>query len=487
MPRDTPLHFRSATSLTADLRAGTLGARELLEHFWARVEAHNGKINAIIWSDIEAARKAADAADARCASGADLGPLHGLPMTLKESFNFTGSPNTWGIPSLRDHKSPDNAVAVQRLVDAGAVIFGKTNVPIYLADWQSFNDNYGTTGNPWDLSRVPGGSSGGAAAALAAGLTGLDIGSDIGASIRNPAHYCGVYGHKPTYGVVPYRGHTLPSIVSLPDISVAGPLARSAADLALELSVVGGADTIDAEGWTLDLPPPRARRIEDFRIAVMLTDPVSEVDDEVQDLIGRAAEFLALEGAQVDFEAKPAFDTATAFDVYIGLLRAATSRRQSDAEFARNEALVAGFAQDDQSYYAKMLRAYVVGHRDWLGLNEERHRMRLKWAAFFEDYDVMLMPTAASAAFPHDHEGERHERTITVNGHEVPTTDQLFWAGYSGCFYLPGTIAPVGLTPRGLPVGVQIVAPQYGDLTGIALAGLIEQEYYAFEPPPGFD
>jgi amidase len=482
----TDLHYRSATALAAMLRTGEIGSRELLDHFWARVETHNPAINAIIWDDIEAARAAADAADAKRAAGEALGPLHGLPMTVKESYNLTASPNSWGIPDLKDHRCSDNADAVRRLIDAGAVIFGKTNIPIYLADWQSFNDNYGTTNNPWDLTRVPGGSSGGSAAALAAGLTGLEMGSDIGASIRNPAHYCGVYGHKPTFGVVSYSGHTLPGVVAPPDISVAGPLARSAQDLELAMNVVAGADVVDGGGWKLDLPPPRALRIEDFRIAVMLDDPVSEVDETVQDLIGNLAEFLGQKGATINYAARPDIDSRAAFDLYIGLLRAATSRRQTEAEFAANKAQVEAFADDDDSYYAKMLRAYVVGHRDWLGLNEKRHRLRLKWAAFFDDYDVLLCPAAASAAYPHDHDGERHERTVTVNGHEVPTTDQLFWAGYSCCFYLPGTVAPIGLTPEGLPVGVQIVAPQYGDLTGIELARIIERDYYAFESPPQF-
>ncbi len=483
---ETPWHFRSATSLAESLRLGDISSRELLEHFIARIDAHNPGLNAIIHLQVEAARSAADAADARRDAGETLGPLHGLPMTIKESFELEGTPNTWGIPALRDNISESNADAVERLHEAGAIIFGKTNVPIYLADWQSYNEIYGTTNNPWDLTRSPGGSSGGSAAALASGMTGLEIGSDIGASIRNPAHYCGVYGHKPTYGVVSYRGHSLPSSKSPPDISVAGPLARSAHDLELAMGIVSGADPIDRQGWKIDLPPPRATRIEDFRIAVMLTDPVSEVDQAVQVQISKLADFLGGQGAKVDFKARPDIDTQRAFDVYISLLRAATSRRQTEEDFAANCNIVAGFSDDDQSYYAKMLRAYVVGHRDWLGLNEERHQMRRKWAAFFEDYDVLLCPAAASAAFPHDQEGERHERTIAVNGHEVPTTDQLFWAGYSCCFHLPGTVAPVGLTPDGLPVGVQIIAPQYGDYTGIELAKLIERDYYSFAPPPDY-
>jgi amidase len=178
-------------------------------------------------------------------------------MTIKESYDVVGMPTTWGLPELKDNIAKTNASAVQRLIDAGVVLFGKTNVPLMLADWQSYNAVYGTTNNPWDVGRTPGGSSGGSAAALAAGLTGIEAGSDIGASIRNPAHYCGVFGHKPTYGICPPRGQALPGRVAAPDISVIGPLARSAGDLAIALAAMAGptVSTASGTGWRCPLRP----------------------------------------------------------------------------------------------------------------------------------------------------------------------------------------------------------------------------------------
>ncbi len=253
--------FRSAAALAASIRAREVGSRELLEHYVERVERLNPALNAIIVSDFRSARRRAEEADAVLARGESWGPLHGLPMTVKESFDVIGLPTTWGLAELKDNMPTANALAVDRLLAAGAIIFGKTNVPVLLADLQSYNPVYGTTNNPWDTSRTPGGSSGGAAAALAAGLTGLELGSDIGGSIRNPAHYCGVFGHKPTYGIVPPRGQALYGNVAASDISVIGPLARSAEDLALALDIIAGPDPVEAAGWRLDLAAPRSNAL----------------------------------------------------------------------------------------------------------------------------------------------------------------------------------------------------------------------------------
>ena len=236
-----------------------IGCLELLDLYLQRVEQYNPKMNAIIFKDVEGARKRAKQADRALAKKEVWGPLHGVPMTIKESYDVAGMPTTWGVPQYKDNYPPKNALAVDRFLKAGVVLFGKTNVPLYLADWQSFNEIYGTTNNPWDVTRVPGGSSGGSAAALAAGLTGIDAGSDIGASIRNPAHYCGVYGHKPTYGVCSPRGHALPGVVAAADISCVGPMARSAEDIAIALEAMAGPDDIDGAGWQLRLPKPRKK------------------------------------------------------------------------------------------------------------------------------------------------------------------------------------------------------------------------------------
>ncbi len=478
--------FWPARRLASAIRRRKVGCVELLELYLRRCQRYNPTLNAVIHTDLEAARRRAREADVALARGEVWGPLHGLPMTIKESYDVAGMPTTWGVPELRDNIAATNALAVERLLGAGAVIYGKTNVPFLLADWQSFNAIYGTTNNPWDLARSPGGSSGGSAAALAAGLTALEAGSDIGASIRNPAHYCGVFGHKPTYGIASPRGQALPGRVSPTDISVIGPMARGAADLDLILRVMAGPDRIDAKGWRLALPAPKKKTLADYKVALMLDEPTAEVDRAVQDGLQALADFLARQGAVVDDKARPDIDTGEAHALYIKLLRAATSGRQSDAALARNLEIARDLPPGDESYFARMTRAFVLPHRDWLAANEARHRMRLKWAAFFEDHDLLLSPAAASAACPHDQAGERHERSILVNGQPVPTTDQLFWAGFSCLAYLPASVAPIGLTPEGLPVGVQIVGPQYADRTCIHFAGLIERHYQPFVPPPGF-
>ena len=483
----TDLHYRSAVTLAAAIRDREVGCLELLEHFLDRIERHNPALNAIVWMDAEGARARARAADDALARGESWGPLHGVPMTVKESYNVAGSPTTWGRPALADNVTQTNALSVDRLLAAGAVLFGKTNVPLNLADWQSYNEIYGTTNNPWDLTRTPGGSSGGSAAALAAGLTGLEAGSDIGASIRNPAHYCGVFGHKPTFGVVPIRGQSLPGSVAPGDISVIGPMARAADDLELALDVMAGPDILDDAAWRLELPHCPHERLSDFRVAVKLSDPCSEVDGAYADRLQAVADALAQAGATVSDTAHPAVDTVRSHEVYVTLLRAATSGRQSAEDYERFLRIAEELPADDASYLARMARANTMPHYRWLPLNNERHAMRLAWADFFRDWDVLICPAAASAAFPHDQEGERHDRTVTVNNHQVPTTDQLFWAGFSGVVYLPSTVSPVGLTRAGLPVGVQAVAGHLRDRTSIAFARLLAQEIGGFQPPPGYD
>lgn len=481
------LPFRSAKQLAAAIRKKTIGCEELLDLYLARVDRYNASLNALVVLDRNGARLRARDADTALASGRTWGPLHGVPMTVKESYDLAGAPTTWGSPALKDNVAGKNALAVDRLLGAGVVVFGKSNVPLMLADWQSYNDVYGSTNNPWDATRTPGGSSGGSAVALAAGLTGLEAGSDIGASIRNPAHYCGVFGHKPTYGIVPPRGQALPGKVAQGDIAVIGPMARSADDLALALTAMAGPDEIDGAGWQLRLAAPRKKKLSDYKVAVMLTDREAEVDQEVQDRLQALADFLAGEGATVSDTARPDIDTGEAHRVYVQLLRSATSGRQSDEELAKSVEIARGLAAGDESYYARMIRGNTLRHRDWLAFDEARHKMRWKWRAFFEEWDLLLCPPASGAAFPHDQQGERWERTVRVNGRDVPTTDQLFWAGYSGVTFLPSTVAPIGFTPGGLPVGVQIVGPQYADLTTIGFAKLLERDYQPFTPPPGYE
>ena len=480
------LAFASATQLAAKLAAKEVSARELIEMYLDRIEAHNPGLNAIIWMDADAAKAEADASDARRAAGTLKGPLDDIPVSVKESFDLTGSPTTWGVPEFKDNIATSDSNVVARYRAAGANVFAKTNVPFMLSDWQSFNEIYGTCNNPWDQSRSPGGSSGGTAAALAAGMTGLDAGSDIGASIRNPAHYCGIAGHKPTFDIVSGRGQALPGDMGGTDIAVVGPMARSAEDLKLAMGVLAGSDGPMARGWQLALPQPRKTALKDFKVSVVLTDPESEVDQTVQDQIIALADWLRAEGATVVMDARPGFTSAEAMEIYTMLLRSATSKRMTDQMMDEARAALAALPADASAYRRRMLEAQMMGHREWLRWNDRRMGLNAGWEAFFDDFDLMLCPAAASAAFPHDQQGERHDRTIEVNGKQVPTTDQLFWAGYPGVSFLPSTVVPIGLTPDQLPVGIQIVGREYDDMTCLHMAGLIEQGYYRFAPPPGF-
>ena len=480
------LPFRSAVELASEIKAKRIGCRELLELYLTRVERYNPQLNAIIATDIEGAHQRADAADAALAKGESWGPLHGVPMTVKESYDIVGLPTTWGAPEFKDFKPERNAIAVDRFLRAGAVIFGKTNVPYMLGDFQSYNVIYGTTNNPWDLTRTPGGSSGGSAAALAAGLSALELGSDIGASIRNPAHYCGVLGHKPSWGIVPLRGHSAAGGLAMTDISVAGPLARTAEDLALALSVVAGPDELDAAGWRLLLAKPAKTKLADYRVAVMLSDPNSAVESEYSQRLAEVGRHLGKLGAKVSFEARPAIDTIKAHALYIRLLRAVTMSRIPPAVFAEWQARAAALAPEDDSYKARVARAATILHRDWLAAHEERTKLRWAWHAFFRDWDVLLTPAAAGAAWPHDQAGDRLDRVIAVNGKMENTNDQLFWAGISGVVFLPSTVTPIGLTQAGLPLGVQIIADHLQDLTSIDFARLLTREIGGFVPPPGY-
>jgi amidase len=478
--------FQPAYKLARLLKSRKLSAKELLETCLSQYVRHNDKINAVVVTDFERAKKAAAASDRRLAKGKSLSMFDGVPMTAKESFDWSGTPSTWGDPKLANNIATTDAVALSRLTGAGAVMYGKTNVPFHLADWQSFNAIYGTTGNPWDVRRTPGGSSGGAAAALATGMSVIEIGSDIGASIRNPAHYCGVFGHKPTYGVVPYRGHLMPGSVALSDITVAGPMARSAKDLTAMMDILAGPETIEARGSVSRLEKLKQKSFKDFRVAIKISSPVSDVDAPVQNLILELGDFLKKKVKALSFDAAPAFDDREAYENYILLLRATATKRMPIEEYNAAFEKVRSLDPLDKSYVALMNRAFAMSHREWLQLNERRHQMRLLWDRFFNDWDVMLCPAAASTAWPHDQKGERHERLIEVNGKKVSTIDQRFWAGYSCNFYLPSTVAPIGLTPDALPSGVQIIAREYGDYTSLRFAELIEQEFGGFIAPPGY-
>jgi len=478
--------FASATELSNEIRDRRIGCAELLDVYLARAERHNPALNAIVVWQIEQARERARAADTALARGERWGPLHGIPMTVKESFNVAGLPTTFGNPLWKDNIAGGNAFLTDRLLQAGAVVFGKTNVPYMLGDAQSYNDIYGTTNNPWDAARSPGGSSGGEAAALAAGLSALGAGSDIAGSLRNPAHYCGVYAHKPTWGLISTRGHAPPGIVTPTDISVVGPMARRAEDLDLALRALAGPDLLQRSAWRVELPPPRHHRLGEFRVAVWASSRLCRIDTGVSDLFDRAIAAVVRAGAVVDDAARPGFDDEEHHRLFMLLLCAATASRLRDEDFSRQREIAATLAADDNSDRAVVARGATVLHRVWGTANEARTKLRYAWHEFFERFDVLLTPVAATAAFPHDRNPDRDQRTVMVNGKQVPYAEQLFFAGLASLSYLPATAAPIGLTAEGLPVGLQIVGPEGEDPTAIEFARLLAAEIGGFVPPPAY-
>ncbi len=484
----TPIAFRSAIELAHMLRTKELSSVELTRYFIERIERFDGRLNAVAVRDGERALDAAKHADEALARGVLLGPLHGIPMTLKEAYDIAGLATSWGVPSFAAHiASADSAVAA-RFRAAGAHFLGKTNVPTMLGDFQTSNELFGTTNNPWDTTRGPGGSSGGSAAALAAGLTALESGSDIGGSLRNPAHFCGVYAHKPTWGIVSMRGHGLPSIPPAPDMAVAGPMARSAEDLAVALEVLAGADGIEAGGWRLELAAPRTTSIRGLRVAVWPTDAISPVDDEIAERLHRVADAIADHGGIVSDRARPAFDVAAYRSTYVALVGSVMGASLSDEVYASSAMLARGLDPNDATKGAAMTRALTLSHRAWLRHDAERRRLREQWRRFFDEWDVLLCPVMATTAFPHDRRPVA-QRTVLVNGGEQAYFDQVFWASLATLAYLPATVFPCGLAKSGLPIGVQAIGPEYGDRTTIEVARWMTEIGVSegFVPPPGFD
>ncbi len=475
--------FAPAAELAAQLRAGAFSARELLDTCLRRVELHNPKINAVVTLDVDRARARADAIDGRRGG---LTSLLGLPATIKDSFETAGLRTTCGAPQYSKHLPGTNADAVDLLTQAGMVLFGKTNVPIYTADLQSYNPLFGATGNPWDLSRTCGGSSGGAAAAVAAGFSVFELGSDIGGSIRLPAHFCGVYGHKPSYGIVPMRGHIPPppGSLSVPDLAVAGPIARSAADLGLLLEVLAGGSVGAGCSPKLALAEARARRLEDFRIAVWLDDPAFPIDGQVAGPLRRMVEALRKAGAKVNEAARPATGLEENFDDYLRLLWPVTTAHLTEKAFARVQD--AGRSGAPDGMHAKLARYSAASHREWLQVNERRERARATWQAFFREFDVLLCPASPVCAFAHDHSDDLMARTVTVNGSPRWYWEQLAWISLATLAYLPATVAPVGRSTTGLPVGVQIIGPWLEDRTCIAFAKALADVVGGYQPPPDF-
>jgi amidase len=381
----------------------------------------------------------------------------------------------------------EDAVQVSRLRAAGAVVLGKTNVPLGLQDLQSFNEIYGTTNNPWDHGRTPGGSSGGSAAALAAGFGVLSIGSDIAGSLRTPAHFCGVYAHKPTLGLVANRGMVPPSVPALPvglDLAVAGPMARTARDLALLLDVMAGPDPLTlGVAYELTLPPARHERLSDFRVLVLDEHPFLPTGAAVRAGVNRVADALADGGARVERHSPLLPDLADAAILYTQLLVSGSVAHFPVDGYEQLRIRAAALSADDRSLEAARLHGMVFSHRDWIDADNRREFHRHGWRRFFAEFDAVVCPITPTPAFPHDHDPDLPERRIDIDGAEYPFFDQLVWAGLATMPGLPATAIPAGRSPEGLPVGVQLIGPMFEDRTPLRLAELLEQRIGGFTVP----
>ena len=482
MSRD--LVFKTATQLGTMIRQREISSAELTELFIQQIEAEDSLINAVCVRRFDEARSEALAADQALAKGNHLGPLHGLPMTIKESYIMKGTPTTWGIESEKDNIASSDGLIVERFRAAGAHFLGKTNVPVDLADTQATNPIYGTTNNPYKLDRTPGGSSGGSGAATAAGFTSLEAGSDIGGSIRIPAVFCGVFGHKPTWGIVPSSGHELVENLGLPDpdITVCGPLARGADDLALALDVMAGPKERERVGWDLRLPVSDITSLSGLRVAIWQTDELSPVSREVQEKVVEVGEALEKIGAKISFNARPNFDKRKAHLIYTSLTTATMASGQPEEVIKKIQRRVDGLAPDDDSIEAAQLRASVMSHREWIRQNFRREKLRRAWDEFFVDWDVLICPQFNIPAYKHDVRPMR-ERSHIVDGEERSYNDYSFWAGIANAPYLPSTAFPAGFSADGLPIGLQATCPAYRDKRGIEIARLITREIGGYVRP----
>jgi amidase len=482
--------FKSATELSAALAAKKVSAVELAQDAIGRIERHDGKINAICVRDFSRALDAAHAADAARGRG-ETKPLLGIPITVKESYNVAGLPTTWGFPPQKDFRPSEDALSISRVKEAGGVILGKTNVPVGLGDWQSYNDIYGTTNNPFDLGRTPGGSSGGSSAALAAGYGPLSLGSDIGGSLRVPAFHCGVYAHKPTFALVPSRGHLPPPFPPLPgdrDLSVIGPMARSAADLSLMLDVIAGPDPLEAgKAYKLELPQPRHNELKNFRVLLIDTDPVMPTNKTVRGGIEKLAANLAKAGVKVERNSPLLPDFAASTRLYMRMLMSFLGASFLPENYAGAQAAAAQLAPGDISLPAERLRGIALSHRDWVMADGGRGRLRAQWRELFKSFDAVICPLMPTPAYPHDHSADQETRRVNIDGKDYVYPDQLSWPGIATLPGLPATAIPTGFSPDGLPIGVQIVGPWLEDRTPLKLAELIEREFGGFVPPPMFD
>jgi amidase len=457
----------NAVELAAAIRAKEISSRELLDLYLDRIaRLDRGNVNAVVTLDAERAQQGAAAADDALARGDALGPLHGLPITIKDAIETEGIRSTGGAVELADHVPTDDAPAVARLKAAGAIVFGKTNLPRWSGDSQAYNELFGTTNNPWSAAHVPGGSSGGSAAAVSAGFTAFELGTDISGSVRLPAHSCGVCSLKPSYGVVPNLGYLdhVGGGTTRTDINTFGPIARSVADLELLMGVLAGPAPADAPAWRLELPACERSTLDGVRVATWLDDDSCPVDRAYLDRLRSTADTLADAGAVVE-DGHPDLPLQDLVNLHYLLLAAALSPSWPEDSAER----ISG------------------SHLRWLQNDERRATFRRTWAEWFERYDVLLVPVAAIPAYEHNQEGEVFDRHVIVDGQTRNLVEVTQWVMPFSVLGLPSAVVPIGRTEAGLPLGVQVVAPYLQDRRAMRVARLISVVIGGYEVPPGFE
>jgi amidase len=474
--------YATAREILSELNAKRISARELLDAHVARDGKLAPSINAVVARDLERARKDAAAIDAARARGERLGALAGLPMTVKDGFDVENMPATSGFPPYASRPADcADAELVARARGAGAVIWGKTNVPLMLSDWQSYNAIHGTTNNPYDVTRVPGGSSGGAAAALASGITPLEIGSDIGGSLRVPANFCGVTALKPTWGVLPMRGHVPPPPGIEPqtpaDLGVGGPMARNVGDLKLFWSVLNKSEQA----------PPRP--VKGARIAVWDEDPLLPLSRDVKATVARTAEALAAQGAHVETVKAPV-DVRELLVNYIWLLNSIIGMgfpQNVRDEIARTrDTDLKAFAASRDPWGREISRLATIAQPDEiLAAHRARQAMKDRVAAFLATHDAIVMPISPVTAFAHDQSESFGDRLLDIDGTPARYVTMLGWIALATALHLPALAVQAGRTKTGMPVGVQIVGPEHGEDRLFDFAGAVEESLGGFAPPLG--
>lgn len=475
------MRMNSAIDQLSALKSGETSSAELVEIAIEQIQRVDGAINAVVVKDFSRARKMAKAADKDRKAGTDR-PLLGLPLTVKEAFDVEGMPTTWGLPGKHVPAVTD-AVVVERLRTAGAIILGKTNVATMLSDWQTANEVFGVTNNPWGNERTPGGSSGGSAAAVACGMVPLEFGSDLAGSLRIPAAFCGVFAHRPSHGIVPMRGFAPPMAPRIPisqpiDQSTLGPIARTAADLKLALDVIAGPDIPDSAAYRFSLPPARHSKLKDYRVLVLEEHPLVATAKDIRGVIDKLTKRLRSEGCHVGHNTSELPDMMDLTWTFSALLMSLMGADMSEDDYA------AAAARADGKKGGMREHSLTMSHRDWVVLDRHRQTLAATWRDAFQRWDVVLCPVTPCTAFPHD--GRPFEkRKLNVDGSKINYEKISFWTTLATPNGLPVTTIPIGLDREGLPIGLQVVGPRLEDYTSLEFADLLEHRLgYRYVAPP---